>query len=128
MAKQPLYPHVPKKKEPLFPHGTAGQKPEEFDINLLAKTEGDPISKYCCSICGDCAPEDLLEEGRFLDRITWLREHYQEKHPGKWGEMAPMTIAGGEMAPMTIAGGEMVSPEYRNLIEMVDDPLPPEAY
>ncbi len=97
MVKKPVYPHVPKKKEPLFPHVTANQKPGEFDINLLAKTEGDPISKYCCSICGDCAPEEFLEEGRFLDRITWLREHYQEKHPGKWGEMAPMTIAGGEI-------------------------------
>jgi len=87
-------------------------------IDLLAKTEGDPISKYCCRLCGECAPEELLEEGRFLDRITWLREHYQEKHPGKWGEMSPMTIS----------YGEPVKPEYRHLLDMVDEPLPPEAY
>jgi len=84
----------------------------------LAKTEGDPISKYCCSQCGECVSADLLEEGRFLDRITWLREHYQEKHPGMWGEMSPMTIE----------DGELVRPEHRHLLDMVDEPLPPEAY
>jgi len=86
--------------------------------DFLAKTEGDPITKYCCRQCGECAPADLLEEGRFFDRITWLREHYEEKHPGMWGEMSPMTIE----------GGELVKPEYRHLLDMVDEPLPPEAY
>ncbi|MBU0777781.1 hypothetical protein KKF82_05945 [Patescibacteria group bacterium] len=118
MAKKPLYPHVPKKNEPLFPHVPASHKPEELNLDLLAKTEGDPVSKYCCRQCGECAPEELLEEGRFFDRITWLREHYEEKHPGMWGEMSPMTIE----------GGELVKPEYRHLLDMVDEPLPPEAY
>ena len=35
-------------------------------LDLLASTEGDPIRKFCCSICGECAPEELLEEGEFL--------------------------------------------------------------
>jgi len=107
----------------LFPDGTetwttplkqAGGSTSDF----LAKTEGDPISKYCCRQCGECAPADLLEEGRFLDRINWLRGHYQEKHPGKWGEMSPMTII----------DGELVKPEHRHLIEMFNEPLPPEAF
>jgi len=106
----------------LFPDGTetwtTPMKQARDSLDLMAKTEGDPISKYCCSICGDCAPENLLEEGRFLDRITWLREHYQEKHPGMWGGMSPMTIQ----------VGEEIRPEHRHLMDMVDEPLPPEAF
>lgn len=56
-------------------------------INLLADTEGDPIRKFCCRQCGECAPKELLEEGRFPDRIAWLRSHYKAKHPGMWGGM-----------------------------------------
>jgi len=57
---------------------------KEVDIDLLAATEGDPIRKFCCRICGECAPKELLEEGRFPDRIAWLRSHYKSKHPGIW--------------------------------------------
>ena len=177
--------------------------------DFLAKTDGDPISKYCCSQCGKCAPEDLLEEGRFLDRINWLRRHYDKKHPGMWGVMSPMTIlAKTEPGPLPtrdaveigswqerdrlgiwiidkrtdktiaewwdedaremfeqgwfkpgvpqrdidkpsraflesvldyaesvglIAGrgeymAQTVKPEYRHLLDMVDEPLPPDAY
>lgn len=42
--------------------------------------------KFCCRLCDVCAPEHLLEKGRFLERITWLREHYKVAHPGKWGK------------------------------------------
>ena len=57
-----------------------------FKEELLAKTEGNPISKYCCRKCGECAPPELLGEGKFLERISWLRHHYQERHPGIWGK------------------------------------------
>jgi len=87
-------------------------------IELLASTEGDPIRKFCCRLCGECAPKELLEEGRFLDRISWLRGHYQAKHPGMWGKMSPMTVE----------DGELVSPEYRHLASLVREPLPKEAY
>lgn len=70
-----------------------GERPaeslEEYEpatIDLLAKTEGDPISKFCCRQCGECAPSELLEEGKFPERIAWLRKHYAEKHPGMWGK------------------------------------------
>ena len=46
---------------------------------------GDP-KKFCCRLCGACAPEDLLKEGRFFDRMAWLRRHYKEEHPGVWGK------------------------------------------
>ena len=80
-----------------FPDGTetwtSPQHRAEGSLkDFLARTEGDPITKYCCSQCGECAPADLLEEGRFFDRISWLRRHYDKKHPGMWGEMSPMTI------------------------------------
>lgn len=60
---------------------------EEIDLNSMAKTDGNPISKYCCRLCDDCAPVELLGEGKFLERISWLRHHYQEKHPGMWGRV-----------------------------------------
>ena len=87
-------------------------------IDLLASTEGDPIRKFCCRICGECAPEELLEEGKFPERIAWLRQHYEGKHPGMWGKMSPMTID----------VGEPVSPEYHHLTSWVDEPLPKDAY
>ncbi|MBU0777956.1 hypothetical protein KKF82_06840 [Patescibacteria group bacterium] len=92
------------------------QRPQTLE--LLASTEGDPIRKFCCRICGECAPKELLEEGRFLDRISWLRSHYQAKHPGKWGTMSPMTVV----------DGEPVLPEYRHLVGLINEPLPKDAY
>jgi hypothetical protein len=44
-----------------------------------------PPKKFCCRICGECAPPELLKEGMFQERIQWLREHYKKAHPGKWG-------------------------------------------
>ena len=55
------------------------------NIALLAATEGDPLRKFCCRQCGECAPKELLEEGKFPERIDWLRNHYKEKHPSMWG-------------------------------------------
>jgi len=80
-------------------------------IERLAATETDPkgrVTKYCCRICGECAPKELLEEGRFLDRISWLRSHYKEKHPGIWGHM-------GEL-PATIPYGTCYEDAWRYLI------------
>jgi len=42
--------------------------------------------KFCCRLCGACAPEHLLKRGRFFERIAWLRDHYKMAHPGKWGK------------------------------------------
>ena len=192
MSKKPLYPHVPKSRQPLYPRNTEGgkfiirkdrmdnfiithtqrpglfiliewddgfvyslkkgERPDTNDwsteikdtdpgaaifhelwetaakeerllltrdtIDFLASTEGDPISKFCCRLCGECAPAELLEEGRFPDRIAWLRSHYQAKHPGRWGQMTPMTF--GDFG--------LVSPEYSHLASLVGEPLPEEAY
>jgi len=97
---------------------TEGERWEKIgSVNLLAATETDPkgrVTKYCCRICGECAPKELLEEGRFLDRISWLRNHYKEKHPGMWGRMAEL--------PATIPAGD------RQLLDLVNEPLPKDAY
>jgi len=77
-------------------------------INLLAATEGDPLRKFCCRQCGQCAPKELLEEGKFPERIAWLRHHYKEKHPGMWGKVA--------VTPVT----PEVTKEY-----MTNEPSPP---
>jgi len=74
-----------------FPDGTetwtSPLKQTGGSLELLASTEGDPIRKFCCRLCGECTPKELLEEGRFPDRIAWLRHHYKEKHPGMWGRI-----------------------------------------
>ena len=87
-------------------------------IDYLAKTEGDPLRKFCCRQCGECAPAELLEEGEFPERIAWLRSHYKAKHPGIWGK-------GIEKLPqVTIEGGEPVPSQYRDLVRFVDEPIP----
>jgi len=102
-----------------FPDGTeTWTSPLKQTLELLASTEGDPIRKFCCRQCGECAPTDLLAEGKFLDRISWLRSHYQTKHPGMWGKRLPLTM---------IKDFEPVSPQYRRLVGLVSDPLPKEA-
>jgi hypothetical protein len=88
-------------------------------IDYLAKTEGDPLRKFCCRQCGECAPVALLEEGKFPERIAWLRSHYKEKHPGIWGKQQP-----SQVLPQTIEGGEPVPPQYRDLIGFISEPLP----
>ncbi len=94
---------------------------QTFRQELLAKTEGDPLRKFCCRQCGECAPPELLEEGRFPDRIAWLRSHYKAKHPGIWGK-------GIERLPQVIiGGGEMIPSQYRHLVGFISEPLPREA-
>jgi hypothetical protein len=56
-----------------------------------------PPKKFCCRICGECAPANLLEEGKFLDRMQWLRDHYKKVHPGLWGKH----VATPSVVPMT---------------------------
>lgn len=46
----------------------------------------DNPKRFCCRICGACAPPDLLKQGQFFERMAWLRQHYKTEHPGKWGE------------------------------------------
>jgi len=59
-----------------------GLAPEPVQVPYLI----GPPKKFCCRVCGKCVPPELLKEGRFLDRMTWLRQHYKEKHPGVWGK------------------------------------------
>lgn len=73
----------------------AGGELSPSTIDFLAMAEGNPLRKFCCRQCGECAPKELLAEGRFSDRICWLREHYKEKHPSIWGRLpvkAPVAV------------------------------------
>jgi hypothetical protein len=65
--------------------GVATGMPAAEEPAAVPYVIGDP-KKFCCRRCGACAPEELLKEGRFFDRMAWLRRHYQEKHPGVWGK------------------------------------------
>jgi len=53
--------------------------------------EGDgnmPLSQFCCKICGKCCPKKYLKHGQAQKRLSWLRHHYQRKHPTEfknWG-------------------------------------------
>jgi len=40
-----------------------------------------PLKQFCCKLCGACCPEQYLTHGQFANRMKWLREHRQEKHP-----------------------------------------------
>jgi hypothetical protein len=62
--------------------------PEQFS----AMTIWEPLTKFCCRLCGECAPAELLAEGKFPDRMAWLRRHYEEKHPGMWGSMSSFSM------------------------------------
>ena len=44
-----------------------------------------PLKSFRCSICGKSVPKRFLEEGMFEERMEWLRKHYSDKHPGKFG-------------------------------------------
>ncbi len=106
-----------------FPDGTetwTSPREQTGSLELLASTEGDPLRKFCCRQCGECAPPELLEEGRFPDRIAWLRSHYKAKHPGIWGRGSI------EKLPQTIEG-ELIPSQYRHLAGWVSEPLPREA-
>ena len=82
---------------PTWREVTATEELTPATIDLLAKTEGDPLRKFCCRQCGECAPTELLEEGRFPDRIAWLRHHYKANHPGMWGKA--ITILSAPVTP-----------------------------
>ena len=41
-----------------------------------------PLRSFKCQLCGACCPEQYLTHGQFANRMKWLREHRQEKHPG----------------------------------------------
>lgn len=127
MGEKILYPHIPKKKIVLYPHRPGGYspsdlvKPDEKErslliINRLARTEGDPVRKFCCRLCGECALPELLAEGRFPERMAWLKKHYEQKHPGMWGHIMSDTVL--------VEGGQQVPSEYRHLVDYIDEPMP----
>jgi hypothetical protein len=69
-----------------MPQGNGNREYDSFNLDLLAKT--DPLSKFCCRQCGECAPKEFLEDGKFPERIAWLRQHYKKAHPGMWGKVS----------------------------------------
>jgi len=82
----------------------------------------DGPKKFCCRLCGACAPEELLKEGRFFDRMAWLRQHYKEKHPGVWGKgYAPAVERGKGRAFFLESVRKSLPPLYSQ--ENVKDPI-----
>jgi hypothetical protein len=59
----------------------------------------------------------LLEEGRFPDRIAWLRHHYKEKHPGMWGKMQPAVVSTEERIRQIRAEIQRVEGWQRDLLK-----------
>ncbi len=72
---------------PVWPGTVIPEAAAEVE-SLLAKTEeGSPLRKYCCQVCSECVPKELLEKSRQGDRLTWIKTHYQAKHPTMWGKL-----------------------------------------
>ena len=70
MPKEPLYPHVPKSRQPQFPHVKGRQ---------LAETTGPlPVVTVICPICGK---EIEVPEYNAVTRSDALREHLKKEHP-----------------------------------------------
>jgi predicted nucleic acid-binding Zn ribbon protein len=102
MPKEPLYPHVPKSRQPQFPHVKGRQ---------LAETTGPlPVVTVICPICGK---EIEVPEYNAVTRSDALREHLKKEHP-----YHPMLLQ------VTVEGGEPVSPQYRDLVGLVSEPIP----
>lgn len=75
--------------------GLPAKKPTEVPYVI------GPPKQFCCRICGECCPKNLLKDGLFLERMIWLRQHYKQSHPGKWGN--PITKEDAvEFTPSTV--------------------------
>ena len=46
-----------------------------------------PLKSFGCSICGRQAPTEYRQDGKFKERMSWLRRHYKRFHPKKFREM-----------------------------------------
>ena len=40
-----------------------------------------PLKSFRCSICGRPAPKEYLADGKFEQRMAWLRRHRKRQHP-----------------------------------------------
>lgn len=40
-----------------------------------------PLKSFRCSICGASAPRKYLADGKFAERMAWLRRHRKRRHP-----------------------------------------------
>ena len=40
-----------------------------------------PLKSFNCTICGMGCPREWLQDGKFKERISWLRHHRMLHHP-----------------------------------------------
>ena len=45
-----------------------------------------PLSHFNCSICGVKCPKKYLSHGFMAQRMSWLRHHYELRHPYAFGK------------------------------------------
>jgi len=45
-----------------------------------------PLKSFGCSICGKQAPVAYRADGKFEERMAWLRRHRKKMHPRKFRE------------------------------------------
>jgi len=88
---------------PRWPAKTVPESAAEW-VALLAKVETNPIRKFCCRECDECAPTELLEESRLLDRLSWLRTHVEAKHPVRLAPPPPIGKRIDEFWPDRLKG------------------------
>jgi len=69
--------------------GLTNWKAEKISGPVITGRSGNPLAQFCCSICDRCAPKSTLPHGKFEERMSWLRKHYQRYHPKEfkqWGK------------------------------------------
>ena len=46
-----------------------------------------PLKSFNCTICGMGCPREWLQDGKFKERLAWLRRHYKFHHPDEFQRM-----------------------------------------
>lgn len=155
MSKQPQYPHVPKKREPLYPHkkGTTESELTPEISNLLNTPPDALIDKYDLPR-GKAMPRTFDQSNRLIELaikayVGAKKVAITENHPAwkvvialenlmnehefstyqqftgyeRWEPLMPATKQRGISSSLS-EGGEPIPPQYRGLIDYIDEPLP----
>lgn len=77
-----------------------------------------PLNSFACQLCGARCPKEYLAEGRFKDRMAWLRRHRKRKHPTahkRSVKKAQETKAKGVTMPKKKRTAKQIAASKRNI-------------
>ena len=141
MPREPLFPHQPSRREPLFPHTTKGQQPTTEKLYQRA-ADGYPIGadkimrdawgpipnpyQQFWSEKGFTEPVKIYGWGWSTDYGCWRAYVLFPDKTETWTSPRSYSIGETGALPQTF-GGRRIPPEYRTLVDYIDEPLPDAA-